>query len=97
VALFVGTQMRRLIVGFSVDEEMRTAVRSTWRDHGFDVLHLIAVWTGPHKVMLAVKVKPPQDAKDVASLVERINAAEKAVRAALPDVAFSFVEPDVVD
>jgi cation diffusion facilitator family transporter len=97
VALFVGAQIRRLIVGFSVDEEMQSTIRATWREHEFEVLHLIAMWIGPHKVMLAVKVKPPDGEKDVGNLVARINAAEKAVRSALPDVSFSFVEPDVAD
>jgi len=97
VALFVGAQIRRLIVGFSVDEELQSAIRSIWREHGFEVIHLIAVWIGPHKVMLAVKVKPPEAEKDVENLVRRINAAEAAVRSALPDVSFSFVEPDVAD
>jgi cation diffusion facilitator family transporter len=97
VALYLGAQIRRLIVGFSVDEEMRSRVRSIWRESGFEVLHLIAVWVGPHKVMLAVKVRPPEAERDAESLMRRINAAEAAIRSALPDVAFSFVEPDVVD
>ncbi|NDP42776.1 MAG: cation diffusion facilitator family transporter [Aromatoleum sp.] len=97
VALFVGAQIRRLIVGFSVDEEMRAQIRRIWKDRGFDVFRLIAVWTGPHKVMLAIKVKLPDDERDARRLVDRLNDAEAAVRAALPEIAFSFVEPDVAD
>jgi cation diffusion facilitator family transporter len=97
VALFVGAQIRRLIVGFTVEEEMLSKIRSIWREQGFDVLHLIAVWTGPHKVMVAVKVNTPDGASSAESLVRRLNEAENAVRSALPEVAFSFVEPDVTD
>jgi cation diffusion facilitator family transporter len=97
VALFIGAQIRRLIVGFSVDLEVRERIAAVWREHGFDVLHLIAVWTGPRKVMLAVKVRLPQARLDARRLVERLNTAEAAVRAEFPQVAFSFVEPDVAD
>jgi len=97
VAVFVGAQIRRLIVGYAVDEEMQTKIRDVWREHGFDVFHLIAVWTGPRDVMLAIKVKLPDDETSAARLVERMNVAEAAVRSALPEVRFSFVEPDVAD
>jgi len=97
VALFVGAQIRRLIVGFTVEEEMLSKIRSIWREQGFDVLHLIAVWTGPHKVMVAVKVNTPDGASSAESLVARLNEGENAVRSALPEIAFSFVEPDVTD
>jgi cation diffusion facilitator family transporter len=97
VAVFVGAQVKRLIVGFAADPEIRERVRGIWHEHGFEVLRLIAVWTGPHKVMLALKVKPPADEPDAHRMVDRINAAERAVRAALPEIAFSFVEPDVED
>jgi hypothetical protein len=97
VAVFVGAQIRRLIVGFSVDEEFRAKIRAIWRERGFDVYHQIAVWTGPRQVMLAIKVKLPDDETDARRLVERLNEAESAVRSALPQIAFSFVEPDVAD
>ena len=97
VAIFLGAQIRRLIVGFSVDEEMRAKIRGIWQEHGFEVYRLIAVWTGPHKVMLAVKVKVREPDEDVAVFVQRLNVAECAVRSALPEIAFSFVEPDVAD
>jgi cation diffusion facilitator family transporter len=97
VAVFLGTQIRRLIVGYTADPEIRSRVAAVWHAHGFAVLRLIAVWTGPHKVMLAVKVKVPEEAEDARRLAERINAAEVAIRATVPEIAFSFVEPDVTD
>jgi cation diffusion facilitator family transporter len=97
VAVFLGAQIRRLIVGYTADPEIRSRVASVWHAHGFTVLRLIAVWTGPHKVMLAVKVKVPEEAEDARRLAERINVAEAAIRATIPEIAFSFVEPDVTD
>jgi cation diffusion facilitator family transporter len=97
VAVFLGAQIRRLIVGFSVDEDMRKGIGDVWRKHGFEIFRLIAVWTGPHKVMVAVKVRPPHDETDARRMIGRLNEAEAAVRSAFPEVAFSFVEPDVAD
>lgn len=97
VALFLGTQIRRLIVGYTVEAEIRERIRGIWLEQGFELFRLIAVWIGPHKVMVAVKVKLPEGEKDARRLVERINAAEDAIRAAIPEIAFSFVEPDVAD
>jgi cation diffusion facilitator family transporter len=97
VALFLGAQIRRLIVGYTVGEEIRARIRAIWQEHGFEILRLIAVWTGPHKVMLAIKVKVPEAEEGARHLAERINVAEAAIRAALPEIAFSFVEPDVAD
>ena len=97
VAVFLAAQIRRLIVGYAVDESMRDRIRAIWQEHGFEVYRLIAVWTGPHKVMLAIKVKLPDPDEDAAGFVKRLNVAESAVRSALPEIAFSFVEPDVAD
>src|SRR5262249_29167050 len=56
VAVFVGAQIRRLIVGQAVDDEKQTKIRGIWKEHGFETFHLIAVWTGPHRIMVAIKV-----------------------------------------
>lgn len=97
VAVFVAVQIRRLIVGFAAGEEICSRIHDIWKAQGFELFRLIAVWTGPHQVMLAVKVKLPPDEKDARRLVERLNAAEAAVRSAVPEVTFSFVEPDIAD
>jgi cation diffusion facilitator family transporter len=97
VAVFVGAQIRRLIVGFSAGEEIRSRILAVWRERGFEVLRLIAVWAGPQRVLVALKAKLPDDETDARRLVERMNEAEAAVRKAVPEVAFSFVEPDLAD
>jgi cation diffusion facilitator family transporter len=94
VAVFVGAQMRRLIVGWTADEKTYETLRRVWGEQGFDVLHAIAEWSGPSQITVAVKVKPRDLTVSAAALIERINAGELAVRAALPQVAWQFVEPD---
>ena len=82
---------------YAADEAIRQRIRDVWRERGFEVLRLIAVWSGPGRVILAMKVRPPEGEKDAIRLVERMNEAELAVRSAVPEIAFSFVEPDVTD
>ena len=97
VAVFVGAQMRRLIVGYTAEPETYDGVRAAWDEHGFDVLRTIAVWSGPGAVMVAVKVVPRDRSVSAEELIRRINAGEAAVRARVPEVAWLFVEPDVAE
>lgn len=94
VAVFVGLQVKRLIVGFRADKQTRDAIRTVWADHDFEVLRLIAVWSGPSRVMVALKVRDRASDSTGTDLVRRMNAAERAVRAAHPHIGFQFVEPD---
>lgn len=95
VAVFVGAQMRRLIVGFTAEPATYDAVRAVWGEHGFDVIRAIAVWSGPGKLMVALKVVPRDRTQAADALIGRMNAAEAAVRARVPEVAWQFVEPDL--
>ncbi len=95
VAVFVASQVRRLIVGSAADAATRDGIRRVWESRGFTVLKLIAVWTGPGRVLIAAKVCATDVSLDVATLVTRINETEQQVRAAHPEVAYQFVEPDM--
>lgn len=97
VAVFVGAQMRRLIVGFSAEKSTQDAVRAVWAEHGFDVLRMIAVWSGPGSVTVSIKLLPRDLTVNAAVLIDRINVAENAVRARVPEVTWQFVEPDARD
>ena len=97
VAVFLGSQVRRLITGHSVGPETRAALEEVWRSHGFRVLRLVAVWAGPHQMTVATKVCPDDQGATASALIERMNAAERAVRARLPEVTMQFSEPDQVD
>lgn len=97
VAVFLGSQVRRLITGHSVGPELRTALEEVWQAHGFDVVRLVAVWAGPHKFTVATKVCPLDQTITAAALIDQFNAAERAVRERLPEVTMQFSEPDQVD
>lgn len=97
VALFLGSQVRRLITGHAVGPVLRARLEATWRAHGFRVLRLVAVWAGPHQLTVATKVWPEDQALRGDALIERINAAERAVREQVPEVTMQFSEPDQAD
>ena len=96
IASFIASQVRRLIIGLSARVELTDGIREIWKAKGYEVLNLIAIWGGPERVLVACKVKPPDEAKDVGSVMTQINETEKEVRAAYPQVTHSFVEPDSV-
>jgi cation diffusion facilitator family transporter len=97
VASFLGSQVRRLITGHAVEPELREALQEVWRAHGFDVLRLVAVWAGPRQMTVASKVRPREKSLTAVQLMQRINAAEVAVRAKVPQVVMQFSEPDHAD
>jgi len=97
VALFLGSQVRRLITGHSVGSELHAQLTEVWETHGFRLLRLVAVWAGPNHMTVAAKVFPLEAGLSAAQLIARINAAETAVRQRLPQVSMQFSEPDEAD
>ena len=97
VAVFLGSQVRRLITGHTVGPELRAALEGVWQAHGFHVLRLVAVWAGPHQMTVATKVCPKDQSVSAAVLIDRMNAAERAVRERVPEVTMQFSEPDQED
>jgi len=94
VAVFLSSQVRRLIIGLSTSEDVRAGITALWAGHGYDVLSLYAIWDGPEQLLVATKVRPPRGDVDAATLMRELNEVENEVRAAYPQVAYHFVEPD---
>jgi cation diffusion facilitator family transporter len=96
VAVFIGSQVRRLIIGLSATEPVRKGIEAIWNEEGFDVLTLLAIWDGPGNVLVACKVRPRTADMDAADLMRRINEVEQRVTEAYPMAGMQFVEPDTV-
>jgi len=94
VAVFLASQVRRLIIGLSASAAVRADLHAIWERHGYEVLSLYAIWDGPGRMLVATKVRPGDPEIDVASLMRKLNEIENEVRAAYPEVAYHFVEPD---
>jgi len=58
-----------------------------------DCLNLVAVVVGADRVMVALKVRF-KETRSGSELVEHINALERRLREAVPQIQHLFVEPD---
>ncbi len=94
VAIFLGSQVRRLIIGLSASPDVQEGIQGIWERHGYEVLTLHVIWDGPARLLVATKVRPGEPSIDATSLMREINEVENEVRAAYPEVAYNFVEPD---
>ena len=94
VAIFLAGLVRRLIIGLSVDDVMRASIEKLWEQRDFEVLNMIAVWHGPNAIMLALKVRPANEAQDAATLMTALNEVEAELQQVHPEVVHVFVEPD---
>ena len=94
VALFIAVEVKALLIGQSVEPELRDALRGfiATRPEVRRVFSLITLQLGPD-VMLAVKAEMAPGA----DLVAAINAVERDLKAHFPAVRWSFFEPDVAD
>jgi cation diffusion facilitator family transporter len=97
VAVFLASQVRRLITGHSVGAELRAEIDQIWQEHGFRVVRLLAVWAGPNKMTVAVKVAPRAERMTAEELIAGINSAETVLRQRRPEISMQFSEPDTSD
>ncbi|MFY9329097.1 MAG: cation diffusion facilitator family transporter [Georgfuchsia sp.] len=94
VAIFVGIEVKALLVGQSADPAMQEEIRRflTAREEITEVLNLITLQNGAD-VVVAVKARMTESTS-APKLIEAINRCEGALRAAFPQVRWLFFEPD---
>jgi cation diffusion facilitator family transporter len=97
VAAFIAARVRKLLIGKSAEPELQRSIENCIaEDPAIDeLLNMITLQVGP-KVVLAVKVRM-QPGLTIEAAVDHINALERTVKAAHPEVGWCFVEPDVTD
>ncbi len=97
VAIMLGIELKALLVGQGVEEgvhaEMVAFIQK--QPEVAKVFNVLTLQMGPD-VMVAVKAHM-KELPSAQALVEAINRTEVAFRAAFPQVAFLFFEPDVRD
>ena len=95
VAVFVGIEVKALLVGQSAEPAQRDAILHflNARDEIAEVLNLITLQNGAD-VVVAVKVRMREEVSAPA-LIAAINTCERALRAQFPEVRWLFFEPDV--
>jgi cation diffusion facilitator family transporter len=96
VALFLGIEVKALLVGEAADPALAAAVREVAAAQPLfgRVLRLLTIQQAPSEVIVLMKVGF-RDGTTAAALSAAINDFETAMRARRPDVRWCFVEPDV--
>ena len=98
VAIFLAREIKGLILGEAADpvliktvEELASAEPTVER-----VVRILSVQQGPGEILVAMKLKF-RSGLETDQLVDSINAFEKKLKQKVPDVKWSFVEPDRAD
>lgn len=95
VAVFVAIEVKAMLIGQSVDPLRQQQIRE-FLDARPEVARVISVITLQlgNEVMVSVQAQMREE-HSVAGLTEQINAVERAMKQAFPEVRWSFFEPDV--
>jgi cation diffusion facilitator family transporter len=95
VAVFVAVQVKAMLIGQSVSPTRRDEIERfiTARPEIRRVFNLITLQLG-NDIMLAVQAQMADEGANAVGLVQQINTVEAAVKAAFPEVMWSFFEPD---
>jgi cation diffusion facilitator family transporter len=97
IAVFVAVRVKALLIGRSADPNLVAAIeREIDRDPMIlEVFNLITVQVGA-QVMLAAKVRM-QAGLSLDEAIDHLNRLETHLKARIPDIGWSFMEPDVAD
>ena len=98
VASFLAREVKSLLVGEAADPAL---VKSFEELADIDpnvesVLSVLTLQQGPGEIVVAAKLKF-RAGMETNELVEAINAFERALKARVPEVRWSFIEPDNAD
>lgn len=95
VSFFLILRMKSLLIGKSADPEIQAIIDAQIAsDPNIEkVLNSITIQVGPY-IMLAAKIKMA-GSMDIESTCKAINTMEQNLKQAVPDVKWSFIEPDI--
>lgn len=97
ISIFIASRVRSLLLGRSADPEIQEAINAiimSQEDIEF-VFNTITIQFGPD-TMLAAKIKL-RAGIDIETAVNSINALERELKERIPNLKWSFIEPDVDD
>ena len=94
VAVFVAIEVKAMLIGQSVDPARQKQMRDFLeaRPEVQRVISLITLQLG-NEVMVSVQAQM-HERRDVETLVDQINGIERAMKQSIPEVRWSFFEPD---
>lgn len=94
IAVFVATEVKALLIGQSVDPAVKARMSRFLQQHAevAEVYNLITLQMGDD-VLVSIKARM-REAESAPALIAAINRVERDLRAAFPEVRWSFFEPD---
>jgi cation diffusion facilitator family transporter len=98
VATFLAREVKSLLVGEAADASLTKVVEELVElDPNVDkALRVLTLQQGPGEIVVAMKLKM-RSGMHTDELVEAINQFERDLKARLPEVRWSFIEPDNAD
>ena len=98
VATFLAREVKSLLVGEAADPKLlKSFDELVEADPNVErVLNVLTLQQGPGEIVVAAKLKF-RSGMETDALVEAINAFERALKARVPEVRWSFIEPDNTD
>jgi cation diffusion facilitator family transporter len=98
VATFLAREVKSLLVGEAADPRLLHSFNELAEiDPNVErVLNVLTLQQGPGEIVVAAKLKF-RSGMDTDALVDAINAFERALKARVPEVRWSFIEPDNAD
>jgi len=98
VAIFLATEVKSLLLGEAADPKLLDELRAVAAEDPKieKVLRAIMVQQGPGEILVACKLQLTSGISGD-EMVESINAFEQRLQKKIPEVKWSFVEPDTAD
>jgi cation diffusion facilitator family transporter len=98
VAIFLAREIKSLILGEAADPLLIKTLQdvAAAEPNVEKVVRVLTVQQGPGEIMVAMKLKLKPELK-TDQVVDAINNVERQLKSAIPDVKWSFIEPDRVD
>ncbi|MBA2689849.1 MAG: cation efflux family transporter, partial [Burkholderiales bacterium] len=96
VAIVIGIEVKDLLIGQSVEEAERTAIRGFIEEQAEvdKVMSLLTLQMG-EEIVIAVKASMHEG--DARRMIAHINRIEERLRKRFPAIRWIFFEPDVAD
>jgi cation diffusion facilitator family transporter len=96
IAVILMVEMHSLLIGEGATKEDQQAIQNALEqtDNIDRVIHLRTQYLGPDEMLVGAKIAVPPSA-DLATVAATIDAAEVAIRAAVPAAQVIYLEPDL--
>lgn len=95
IAIILALETRSLLLGEAASPETVATIEAALVGDGVtSVIHLKTLHVGPEEILVAAKIEVPA-AATAAQVAAAIDGAEERMRAALPTVRYSYLEPDL--